>query len=113
MNRSHLHDQEDEIYALVLVQNHSYHFDFLAFITLFVLRVFLEPPGSFMVFYGYHPSFVTLSLWENSKVHILEYHIKHQQQVLQLLKDNVTLEGNRMKHQTYQHRIEKSFDVVD
>ena len=40
-------------------------------------------------------------------------HIEHQQQVLQLLKDNATLVQNQMKQQVYQHRSERSFDVHD
>ena len=40
-------------------------------------------------------------------------HIKHQQQVLQLLKDNATLVQNRMKQQVDQHHSEKCFDVGD
>ena len=40
-------------------------------------------------------------------------HIEHQQQVLQLLKDNATLVQNRMKQQVDQHRSEKRFDVGD
>ena len=44
---------------------------------------------------------------------LFEDHIEHQQQVLQLLKDNLTLEQNRMKQQENQHRSERSFDVGD
>jgi len=51
----------------------------------------------FMALYGYHPPSITSYLRENSKVQAMEYHIKHQQQVLQLLKDNLTLAQNRMK----------------
>jgi len=40
-------------------------------------------------------------------------HIEHQQQVLQLLKDNATLVHNQMKQQVDQHHSEKSFDVGD
>ena len=39
--------------------------------------------------------------------------IEHQQQVLQLLKDNATLVQNRMKQQADQHHSERSFDVED
>ena len=41
------------------------------------------------------------------------HHIEHQQQVLQLLKDNLVLAQNRMKQQADQHRSEISFDVGD
>ena len=43
----------------------------------------------------------------------MEYHIEHQKQVLQLLKDNLTLAHNQMKHEENQHRNEKSFDIGD
>ena len=46
----------------------------------------------FMELYGYHPQYITSYLRENSKVQVVEDHIEHQQQVLQLLKDNLTLE---------------------
>jgi len=49
-----------------------------------------------MALYGYHPPSITSSLKENSKVQAVEDHIKHQQQVLKLLKDNLTLLQNRM-----------------
>ena len=43
---------------------------------------------------------------------VVEYHIEHQQQVLQLSKDNLTLVQNLMKQQEYQHHIERSFEAV-
>ena len=50
-----------------------------------------------MEFYGYHPPSITSSLRENYKVQVVEDNIEHQQQVLQLLNDNLTLAHNRMK----------------
>jgi hypothetical protein len=44
----------------------------------------------FMALYGYHPPSITSSLKEKSKVQAVEGHIKHQQ-VVQLLKDNLTM----------------------
>ena len=44
---------------------------------------------------------------------VVEYHIEHQQQVLQFLNDNLTLVQNRMKPHAYQHPRERSFDVCD
>jgi len=67
----------------------------------------------FMALYGYHPPSITSNLREKSKVQVVEYHVEHQQQVLQLLKDNLTLAQNRMKQQADQHRNERSFDVGD
>jgi len=67
----------------------------------------------FMALYGYHPPSITSYLREDSKVQALEDHIKLKQQVLQLLKDNLTLVQNRMKQQADQHRSERSFDVGD
>ena len=43
----------------------------------------------------------------------MEDHIEHQQELLQLLKDNLNLAQNRMKQQANQHRSERSFDVGD
>ena len=43
----------------------------------------------------------------------MEDHIEHQQEVLQLLKENLNLAQNRMKQQADQHRRERSFDVGD
>ena len=43
-----------------------------------------------MALYGYHPPSITSSL-RDSKVQAVEDHMEHQQQVLQLLKDNLNL----------------------
>ena len=43
---------------------------------------------------------------------LVEDHIEHQQQVLQLSKDNPTLVQNLMKQQEDQHDIERSYEVV-
>jgi hypothetical protein len=67
----------------------------------------------FMALYGYHPPSITSSLKEKSKVQAVEDHIEHQQQVLQILKDNLTMAQNRMKQQADQHRSERSFEVGD
>ena len=67
----------------------------------------------FMVLYGYHPPSITSYLRYKSKVQAVEEHIEDQQQVLQLLKDNLTLVQNRMKQQADQHRSERSFEVGD
>ena len=66
-----------------------------------------------MALYGYQPPSNTSYLRENSKVQEVEHHIEHQQQVLQLLKDNLMLAQNRMKEQADQYRSERSFDVGD
>ena len=66
-----------------------------------------------MTLYGYHPLSITSYLRENYKVQAMEYHIEHQQQVLQLLKNHLNLAQNRMKQQARQHRSERSFDVGD
>eukprot|EP00253_Pinus_taeda_P012371 PITA_12371 len=67
----------------------------------------------FMALYGYQPPSITSYLRENSKVQAVEHHIEHQQQVLQLLKDNLMLAQNRMKQKVDQHRSERNFDVGD
>ena len=66
-----------------------------------------------MALYGYHPLSITSYLRENYKIQAVEDHIKNQQQVLQLLKDNLNLAQNRMKQQAYQHRSKRSFDIGD
>jgi hypothetical protein len=43
----------------------------------------------------------------------VEDHIENQQQVLQILKDNLTMAHNRMKQQEDQHHSERSFEVGD
>ena len=43
----------------------------------------------------------------------MEYHIENQQQVLQILKDNLTMAHNRMKQKEDQHLSERSFEVGD
>jgi hypothetical protein len=43
----------------------------------------------------------------------VEDHIKHQKQVLQILKDNLTMAQNLMKQQADQHRSERIFEVGD
>jgi hypothetical protein len=67
----------------------------------------------FMALYGYHPPSITSSLKEKSKVQAVEYHIKHQQPIFQILKDNMTMTQNHMKQKADQHRSERSFEVGD
>jgi transposase InsO family protein len=67
----------------------------------------------FMALYGYHPPSITSSLKEKSKVQAVEDHIENQQEVLQILKDNLTMAQNHMKQQADQHRSERSFEVGD
>ena len=43
---------------------------------------------------------------------VVEYQIEHQEQVLQLSKDNLTLVQNLIKQQEYQHHIKRSFEAV-
>ena len=50
-----------------------------------------------MALYGYHPPSITYSLRDSSKFKAVEDHMKHQQQFLQLLKDNLNIAQNRMK----------------
>ena len=48
----------------------------------------------FMALYRYHPPSITSYLRENSRVQVVEDHIEHQKEVLQLLKDNLILAQN-------------------
>ena len=57
----------------------------------------------------HHPS----SSLRDSKVQVVEDHMEHQQQVLQLLKENMNLAQNRMKQQADQHHSEWSFNIGD
>ena len=66
-----------------------------------------------MALYGYHPPSITSYLRKNSKVQAVEDQFEHQQEVLQLLKDNLNLAQNQMKLQEHQHCSERSFDVGD
>ena len=66
-----------------------------------------------MALYGYNPPSITSYLRENSMVQVVEDHIEHQKQVLQLLKDNLTMAQNHMKKQVDQHCSERSFEVGD
>jgi len=43
----------------------------------------------------------------------MEYHIKHQQQVLEILKDNLSLAHNQMKQEVDKHCNQRSFDMSD
>ena len=63
-----------------------------------------------MALYGYHPPSITYSL-RDSKVQAMEEHMEHQEQVLQLLKDNLILAQNQMKQQEDQHHSEHSFNL--
>jgi hypothetical protein len=67
----------------------------------------------FMALYGYHPPSINSSLKEKYKVQSVEDHIKNQQQVLQIIKDNLTMAHNCMEQQLDQHRSERSFEVAD
>ena len=64
-----------------------------------------------MALYGYHLPSSTSSLRDQYEVKEVKEHIENQQQVLQILKDNLTLAQNRMKQQADQHRSERSFEV--
>ena len=67
----------------------------------------------FVALYGYHTLSITSSLRDSSKVQAVEDHMKHQEQVLQLLKYHFNLAQNQMKQQAYQHCSERSFNVGD
>ena len=67
----------------------------------------------FMVLYGYHPPSITSPLKGHSKVQAVEDHLQHQQEVLQILKDNLVTLQYRMKKQADQHRSEKIFEEGD
>ena len=51
----------------------------------------------FMEIYGYHPPSIKYPLKIKSKIKFVEDHLEHQQEVLQILKDDLTMSKNRMK----------------
>ena len=56
---------------------------------------------------------ISYSLRDPYKVQAVEDHMEHQQQVLQLLNENLTLPQNQMKQQEDRHCSEQIFDVGD
>ncbi len=66
-----------------------------------------------MALYGYHPPSIMSPLKGKVKVQAVEDHLEHQQQILQLLKENLSIAQNRMKQQVDQHRSEKEFEEGD
>jgi hypothetical protein len=69
--------------------------------------------SQFMALYGYHPPSITSPLKGTAKVQAMEDHIRHQQEVLKLLNDNLVITQNRMKQQADQHHNEREFEVGD
>jgi hypothetical protein len=67
----------------------------------------------FITLYGYHPPSITPPLRCNTKVQVVEEHIRNQQDVLKIFKDNLTMTQNRMKQQVYQHHNEREFEAGD
>ena len=66
-----------------------------------------------MALYGYHHPYITSPLKGKSKVQAVEEHLEHQQEVLQLLKDNLAMAKKRMKQQADKHCSERSFEEGD
>ena len=62
-----------------------------------------------MELYGYHLPSITYPLKGHSKFQAMEGHLEHQQEVLQILKENLVTSKNRMKQQSNKHRNERSF----
>ena len=61
--------------------------------------------------YGYHPPSMASPLKGKEKAQAMEDHIEHQQEVLELLKDNLVTTQNMMKQQAYQHCNEREFEL--
>ena len=62
-----------------------------------------------MALYGYHPPSMTSPLKGKSKVQVVEYHLEHHQEFIQLMKDNLAMEKNRMKQKADQPHNERIF----
>lgn len=60
----------------------------------------------------YNPPLITSPLKGTGKVHLLEDHMGHQQEVLKPLKDNLVIAKNRNK-QVDQYYSEREFEVWD
>jgi hypothetical protein len=58
----------------------------------------------FMPLYGYH------NMRGNVKVKAMEDHIENQQEVLQLLKENLAIEKNKIKQQENQHHNKRNLN---
>ena len=67
----------------------------------------------FMALYGEQPPSMTSPLKGHSKVQAMEDHLEHQQEVLQILKDNLVTSQNKMKQQANQRCSERSFEEGD
>lgn len=59
------------------------------------------------------PHHITSPLKGNIKAQAIEDQIRHEQEVLKLVKDNLVMAQNRMKQQEYQHCNEREFEVGD
>lgn len=66
-----------------------------------------------MELYGYQPPSITSPLKGHSKVQVVEYNLQHQQEVIQILRDNLITSQNKMKQKAYQHHSERSFEEWD
>ena len=66
-----------------------------------------------MAIYDYHPPSIMSPLKGKVKVQAVEDHLEHQHQLLQLLKENLSIAQNRMKQQADQHRSEREFEIGD
>jgi len=65
-----------------------------------------------MALYVYHHPSITSPLKGKVKVHTVEGHIEHQQEVPKLLRDNLVITQNRMIQEVYQHRSEREFEFL-
>ena len=66
-----------------------------------------------MALYGYYTPSITSPLKGHSKVQVVEDHQQHQQEILQILKDNLVTSQNKMKQQADQYHSERSFEEGD
>ena len=66
-----------------------------------------------MALYGYHPPSIMSPLKGKVKVQAVEDHLEHEQHILQLLKENLSIAQNMMKQQADNNRSEREFEVGD
>ena len=67
----------------------------------------------FQSLYGYAAQKWKDLITNQARVASLNYHLKENQKVVQILKENINTARNRMKRQADRHRTERKFEVGD
>ena len=67
----------------------------------------------FMELYRYQPPSITSPLKGKPNLQFVDDHLEHQQEVLDIPKDNLAMSKNMIKQQANQHHSERSFEEGD